>query len=132
MYKNAANFSKNWRPNFLTNQTKKQLFLGHFLLFLPVFRAKEVFIRKKNLALPRATSYGFPAPCQNLEKNNDPILSKHPGRWKDGQTLFCRTLPATAVGPINIVHEKLAKLLTNTYISNKKQCSPPFYRYPSL
>ena len=46
-------------------------------------------------------SYGFLAPCQNLEKNNDTIQRKRPDRWKDGQTLIYRTLPATTGGPKN-------------------------------
>ena len=61
------------------------------------------------------TSYRFLAPCQNLEKVDDVIQRKHPDRqtegWmegrkdgrtegrKDGQTLFHRTLTATARGP---------------------------------
>ena len=57
--------------------------------------------------LSRTTSYGFLAPCQNLEKTNDTIPRKRPDRmtegwkdgWKDGQTLFHRTLPATAGCP---------------------------------
>ena len=41
------------------------------------------------------------ASSQNLEKTNDPIPKKSLERWKDGRadTLFHRTLPATAKGP---------------------------------
>ena len=50
------------------------------------------------VALSNATSYGFLAPFQNLEKTNDPIPRKQPDRQEDGQTLFCSTLPGTAGG----------------------------------
>ena len=47
-------------------------------------------------------SYGLLVPCQNLEKPNDIIPRKSPDRWKNRyknkQTLFYRTLPATAEG----------------------------------
>ena len=33
--------------------------------------------------LSHATLYGFLAPCQNLEKTNDTIPTKHLDRWKD-------------------------------------------------
>ena len=57
------------------------------------------------------SSYGFLAPCHNLEKTKDAIPRKHLDRRKDGQkdrqktgrnvrqTLFHRTLPAKARGP---------------------------------
>ena len=63
----------------------------------PIFGAKKIFL--ENLALSRINSYGFLAPCQNLEKVNDTIQRKRPDRRKDGQTLFYRALPATAGGP---------------------------------
>ena len=55
---------------------------------------------------------GVSSTIQNLQKVNDTIQRKHPDRCKDGQkdgsnngskygqTLFYRTLSATAVGPI--------------------------------
>ena len=73
------------------------MFLAHFWSIFPIFGAKKNFL--ENLALPHTTSYGFLAPCQNLEKTNDAIPRKHPDRRKDGQTLFYRTLPAAARGP---------------------------------
>ena len=84
-----------------SNKFKKLWFWPIF----PTFGAKKIFL--ENPALSRTTSYGFLAPCQNLEKFNDIIQRKRPdertkgemvGR-KDGQTLFCRTLQATAGGP---------------------------------
>ena len=40
--------------------------------------------------LSRTTSYGFLAPCQNLEKTNDALSRKCPNRsmkgWTEGQT----------------------------------------------
>ena len=61
----------------------------------------------ENPAPPRTALYGFLAPFQNLQKTNDRILRKCLDRKKDGrtegrkgeQTLFVRTLPATAGGP---------------------------------
>ena len=44
-------------------------FLAQFWPIFPVFWAKEVFL--KNLVLSRKTSFGFLAPCQNLEKTNN-------------------------------------------------------------
>ena len=55
----------------------------HFGLIFPIFRAKKIFL--ENPALSRTTSYGFLAPCQNLENVNDTIQSKCPDRQKDGQ-----------------------------------------------
>ena len=66
----------------------------------------------ENPALSHTTSYWFLAPCQNLEKVNDTIQRKDPDRQMerqteglmegrmDRETLFYRTLPATAGGPI--------------------------------
>ena len=39
----------------------------------------------KNLALSHTISYGFLAPCQNLEKTKDTTPRKYPDRQKDGQ-----------------------------------------------
>ena len=72
-----------------SNKLKKTLFWpiwGHF----PNFWGKKIFL--KNLVLSCTTSYGFLAPCQNLEKVNDTIHRKCPerqkdrwkDRWKDG------------------------------------------------
>ena len=51
-----------------------------------MFEAKQVVL--KNLVLSWTTSFGFLAPCQNLEKINDPTPRKYPERRKDRQTLF--------------------------------------------
>ena len=56
------------------------LFLAHF----PNFSGKKIFL--ENSALSHATSYGFLASCQNLEKTNDTIPRKRPDRRKDGRT----------------------------------------------
>ena len=70
---------------------------AHFLNF----GGKKTFL--ENPALPRTTSYRFLAPCQILENVNDTIQRKRPHRWKDRrtdrQTLFYKTLLATAEGP---------------------------------
>ena len=53
----------------------------------PIFRSFSQFLGQKNYfwknRLPCTTSYGFLAPCQNLEKTNDTIPRKHMDRWKD-------------------------------------------------
>ena len=58
------------------------MFLAHFWSIVPIFGAKKIFL--ENPALQRTTSHWFLAPCQNLEKANDAIPRKCPGRWKDG------------------------------------------------
>ena len=74
-----------------------------FWPIFPIFGAKKIFL--ENPVLSCATSYGFLAPCQNLEKVYDTIQRKHLDRQKDGQkdgqTLFYRTLPATTGAPTN-------------------------------
>ena len=91
---------------------EKTLLLTHFGPILPVLGAKKIF--PENPALSRTTSHGILASCQNFEKIKDTILRKHLDRGKDGrkdgqnngqkdgQTLFYRTLPATAEGPITL------------------------------
>ena len=72
------------------------LFLAHFWSIFPILVSKEY--------CPCTTSYGFLAPCQNLEKTNDKIPRKCPEKrkegqkegQKDGQTLFHRALLVTA------------------------------------
>ena len=71
-------------------------------MIFPILKQKNIFL--KNPALLCTTLYGFLAPSQNLEKTKDTIPRKHLDSRKDGrtdiQTLFYRTLPATARGPI--------------------------------
>ena len=54
----------------------------------PKFWGKKIFLAY--MALSCTTSYGFLAPCQNLEKTNDAIPRKCPdkrkGRWNVGRT----------------------------------------------
>ena len=85
-------------PNFSIN-SKNPVF-GTSLVHFANFWGKNIFSR--NPALTSTTSYGFLAPYQNLEKTNDNIPRKQMEGWKDGQTIFYRTLPATAGGPIRI------------------------------
>ena len=66
-----------------------------FWSIFPILGAKRIF--PKNPALSHTTSYRFLAPCQDLEKSNDVIPRNRPGRPKDGQTLFYRTLPEMSV-----------------------------------
>ena len=78
--------------------------MAYFGSIFPSFGAKKIFM--ENLALSSTNSLGFLAPCQDLEKVDDTIQKKRLDRrkdgWKDGQTLFYRTLPAAAGGPINM------------------------------
>ena len=67
--KNITN-SRNFHYKINSEAIKNQI----FWLILPILGAKNFF--SKNLALSEATSYGFLAPCQNLEKTNDPIPRK--------------------------------------------------------
>ena len=63
-----------------SNKFKKPCFWPIF----PIFGAKKIFL--ENPALSRTTSYGFLAPCQNLEKVNDTIQRKRLDRWRERQT----------------------------------------------
>ena len=85
--KNTGNIIKVfYRPNSekindsIFQYIHKTLFLTHF----PHFWGKKFFLQ--NLALSGTTSYGFLAPCQNLEKVNNTIQRKCPDRRKDGWT----------------------------------------------
>ena len=80
-------------------------FFGPFLVHFPNFWDKKII--QENPTLSHTTL----APYKNLEKTNDAIPRKRLDRrtdgrtdgWKDRQTLFHRTLPATARGPIKIM-----------------------------
>ena len=69
----------------------------HFWPTFPILEAKKCL---ENPALSLTTSYRFLASCQNLVKTDDTIPRKRPDKRRDGQTLFHRTLPANAGGPI--------------------------------
>ena len=87
--------------------------MTHFGPIFPILGAKKIFL--ENPALSHITWNGILAPCQNLEKINHTIPRKHldrgkngqTDRWKDRlkdeQTLFHRTVPATAGVAIKIV-----------------------------
>ena len=64
------------------NKFKEPVF-GPLLVHFLNFRGKIFFL--ENPALSCTTSYGFLAPCQNLEKINDTIPRKCPDRQKDGR-----------------------------------------------
>ena len=88
-----------------SNKFKKTLFLACFEPIFPIFGATKIFL--ENLALSHTTSFGFLAPCQNLEKANDIIQRKCLDKRKDGrtnrrsdrQTLFYRTLATNTREP---------------------------------
>ena len=79
------------------NKFKNPVF-GPFLVHFPKFSGKKFF--PENPALSRTTSYGFLGACQNSEKIMIKF-KKTPGQ--DGRTLFHRTLPTTAKGPIIVL-----------------------------
>ena len=60
------------------NKLKNTLFLAHFCSIFLILGVNKL----ENPA--GTTSYGFLAPCQNLEKTNDTIPRKRPDRRKDG------------------------------------------------
>ena len=59
------------------------MFWVHFWSIFPILGAKNFF--PENTALPHTASYGFLAPCLNLEKT-DKILRKHLDRRTDERT----------------------------------------------
>ena len=66
-----------------SNKFKKLCFWSIFGPFSP-FLGQKLFSWK--IWLSSTTSYGFLAPCQNLEKLNGTIQRKCPDRWMEGQT----------------------------------------------
>ena len=79
-------------------KSPKTKFMGHFLV---IFAWWGFF--PKNPALSHATIYGPLTACYLLEKTNEPIPRKLTDRWKDGHTLFYRTLLAKARGPKTVI-----------------------------
>ena len=65
--------------------SSKNPVFGPFLVHFPILGAKKNYFLE-NLALSRTTSYGFLAPCQNLEKSNDTIPRNHSDRRRNGGT----------------------------------------------
>ena len=79
-----SKFSEIWKKIFI---------LGPFC----PFSRQWIFFEKSGFG---TISRGFLSPCQKLEKTNDQIPRKLPDRCMDGETLFHRTLPAMARGPV--------------------------------
>ena len=87
-------------------KSPKTMSLGHFSPFFVIFAQWGFF--PKNLVLSHTTIYGPLTPCWISIKNNKAIPRKlmdrlkgvQKDRRKNGQTLFYRTLPAEAGGPI--------------------------------
>ena len=85
---------------------QKTLFLAQFWSILQILGAKKK--RSGKSALSYTTSYGFLAPCQNLEKTKDTIPRKcldrpKDGRmeWKDEQALLHQTLLPTSTTAVD-------------------------------
>ena len=74
---------------------RKRYFEANFTIFW----GKKVF--PKNPALPCTTSCGFLSPCQNSQKNNDPISTKM-DRKKDGR-MDTRTERPYFMGPFQLL-----------------------------
>ena len=92
--------------------------MDHFWSIFPILGVKFFF--PENLALFVTISYGFLAPCQNLEKTNNKIPRKSlesKDRWMDRQTLFHRTLPPTARG---LKKEGKIEIQKFEYLENEK------------
>ena len=82
-------------------KSPKTLFLSYFWSFLVILLDGGFF--PKNLAVTNSYIWA-PITMLSFKKTNEPILRKYTDRRKDGrkgrQTLFYRTLPAEAGGPI--------------------------------
>ena len=85
-------------------KSPKNMFLGHFY---------PTAIFSKKIRLCHTIIYGPLTPCYVSEKTNEPIPRKLTDRRKDGradeQTLFYRTFPAEAGGPITAKKTKEKK-----------------------
>ena len=73
-------------------KSPETLFIGHFGL-MGIFSKKYGSVTQKTIYQPLP-------PCYVSEKTNEQIPRKLRDRWKDGQALFYRTLPAEARDPI--------------------------------
>ena len=89
---NHINFQYRINSEKTGDQVFQKIQKNIFLVYLPHFSGKN-FLKKRNLTLLCTTSYGFP--MLKLKKTNDPITDG----WKDRQTLFPSTIPATTTGP---------------------------------
>ena len=128
----CRNTENNINFNYRTNSVKindqifqyiqNTLFLAYFWLIFLIFWAKIFFL--ENPAQPRTTIYGFLASCQNLEKPNDTIPRKRPGRRKGGRT-DGRTGRPYFIGPFRLTPEdqlwrKAKRLLSDKVKSSEK------------
>ena len=90
-------------------KSPKNMFLGHFWSYLP----DGDFFKKTRLC--HTIIYGPLTPCYVSEKTNEPIPRKLTDRRKDGRadekTLFYRTFPAEAGGPITAKKTKEKKMI---------------------
>ena len=109
----CRNTAKNISFQYRTNSVKindqifqliqKTLFFANFWSTFPNFGVKKKF--PENPTLSRTTQYGFPAPCQNLEKTNDTIPRKRPDRHKDRRNdggTDCRMDRPYFIGPFRL------------------------------
>ena len=87
--------------NKFSSKLKKPCFWPFWVHF-PNFWRQRNFPGKSG-SVTHNYSYGFLAPCPNLEKVNNTIQRKRPVRRKDGrkdgQNPLYRTIPVTAGGP---------------------------------
>ena len=99
---------------------KKTLFLVYFWSIFPIFGAKNFFSRKSSSVTQNFIWVS--RTCQNSEKTKDTNSNKIPRRKdgkSDGQTLFNRTLPATAGSSkrCHCIEKWSSKLSSNDIIS---------------
>ena len=91
------------KTNVSFSKSSKTMFLGHIWLFLVIFAWWGFF--PKDPALSHTTIYGplnhakFQKKLMNLSRENLQTDGRMDGKM-NGQTLFYRTLPAKAKGPI--------------------------------
>ena len=79
--------------------SKKPYFFGLFLAHFPNSCSKKSISQKTGSVMHNMIR--FLAPCQNSKEPNNPF-QETPGQtaqWKDGQTLFHRTIATTTMGP---------------------------------
>ena len=103
------------------NKFKKTLFLAHF----PKFLGKNFFSRKSSCHAQLHMGFQHHA---NIEKKLMIQFQENTWTegWKDGQTLFYRTLPATVGGP-----NKKSQTLQKT-LSQFIQSESPFESHPKV
>ena len=77
-------FPRNTNDKIFQKIKPKNLFWGHFGLFLHKFDQKWIFLAKRTLSVFKCSNY-LPS-CQKSEKTNEQFLRKTPNRQRERQT----------------------------------------------